>query len=72
MQLTAREQTVLEHVCDGHTTKEIANSLGVSPKTVDIHRVGIYRKLGVHNTAQCVVMALRLSLFHLPMGPRSG
>lgn len=72
MLLTPQEQVVLDSVCRGLTTKEVARSLGVSPKTIDAHRVSVYRKLGVHNIAGCVVMAIRLSLFHLPAGPRSG
>jgi PAS domain S-box-containing protein len=47
--LTPRELRVAEYVKDGHTTKEIANMLCISAKTVDYHRDHIRRKLGLGN-----------------------
>jgi DNA-binding NarL/FixJ family response regulator len=50
-QLSAREREVLFLLLDGHSTKHIATSLFLSPKTVDAHRLHINRKLGVRSPA---------------------
>jgi DNA-binding NarL/FixJ family response regulator len=49
--LTAREQQVLVRVAAGHTSKQIAAELGVSPRTVETHRESIARKLGISSVA---------------------
>ena len=49
--LTAREQQVLVRVAAGHTSKQIAAELGVSPRTVDTHRESVARKLGISSVA---------------------
>ena len=45
--LTPREQSVLEGVARGASSKEVARLLGISPKTVDTHRARAMRKLGL-------------------------
>ena len=50
--LSARERQVLEHMLDGGSSKEIGRALGISPKTVDVHRANILRKLEVPNARQ--------------------
>jgi DNA-binding NarL/FixJ family response regulator len=42
--LTSRERQVLKMVIEGKTTKAIAFVLGISPRTVEVHRTGILRK----------------------------
>lgn len=56
--LTPRERVALEQIVRGHTTKEAARSLGISPRTVEFHRANIMRKLGARNTADLVRRAL--------------
>lgn len=56
--LTQRELEVLRRVADGETNKEIALILGISPRTVEVHRSAAMRKLGAKNTAQLVRIAL--------------
>lgn len=56
--LTQRELEVLRRVADGETNKQIAMVLGISPRTVEVHRAAAMRKLGARNTAQLVRIAL--------------
>jgi len=56
--LTARERDVLEQAAKGLHAKEIAAELGISPRTVEVHKTRIMEKLGVRNTAELVRFAL--------------
>lgn len=53
-ELTVRERTVLELIALGHSTREIAGLLFLSPNTVRTHRQRLYRKLGVHTALEAV------------------
>ena len=57
--LTEREQQILGFVATGNTNREIAETLGISFKTVDHHRTNLMRKLGVHSTAELLGYAFR-------------
>lgn len=61
-ELTAREKEVLKLVVDGKTSKDIAEFLGVSFRTVDHHRANLLRKLNVKNSIDLVNYAIRHSL----------
>jgi RNA polymerase sigma factor (sigma-70 family) len=56
--LTAREREVLEHAAQGLHAKEIAAALGISPRTVEVHKTRIMDKLGVRNLAELVRFAI--------------
>jgi RNA polymerase sigma factor (sigma-70 family) len=56
--LTPREREVLEQAVKGLHAKEIAAQLGISPRTVEVHRTRIMEKLGVRNIAELVRFAL--------------
>jgi DNA-binding NarL/FixJ family response regulator len=56
--LTMRELQVLEKIGRGRTTKEIAYALNLSPRTVDLHRASIKRKLGFRSGAEVVAYAV--------------
>lgn len=56
--LTDREQQVLDQVVRGFTTKEIARTLRVSPRTVEAYRAHVLHKLGARNTADLVRKAI--------------
>jgi NarL family two-component system response regulator LiaR len=58
--LTAREWEVLDLLCDGHATDEIAHDLFLSTETVRSHVKSIYRKLGVNSRERAVDEAERL------------
>lgn len=57
--LTKRELQVLGHIVKGLTYQEIAQTLVVSPLTVRSHMENLYRKLGAHNKAEAIALALR-------------
>ena len=50
--LTAREREVLDRIAQGFSTRQIAEGLGLSPRTVDSHRVAIGGKLGTTSQAE--------------------
>lgn len=56
--LTPRERDVLERLVIGGSNKEIARELGISPRTVEIHRARVMEKMQAHNLPQLVRMAL--------------
>jgi DNA-binding NarL/FixJ family response regulator len=60
--LTTRELEVLQLIVHGKSNKEIATVLGVSVNTVAVHRANIMQALGMHNTAELVVYAIREGL----------
>ena len=57
--LSEREREIFQLVAEGHSTKEIAEMLSVSPTTVETHRSHILQKLAIHNTAELVLYAVR-------------
>lgn len=58
-QLTDREREILKLLAEGHTTKEIAKMLAISPKTVQGHQTNLMSKLDIHNRTDLVKYALR-------------
>jgi len=57
--LTAREREVLQQLAEGKTTKEMADALNVSVKTVETHRRNIMEKLNLHSVAELTKYAVR-------------
>ena len=57
--LTEREREVLHLLAEGKSNKETAAVLNLSPYTVDTHRTNLMQKLGLHNTAEVVLYAVR-------------
>lgn len=60
--LTAREVQVLRLFATGLSTREVAASLGISPKTVETHRIRIYEKLGCKSVVDLTRIAVRTGL----------
>lgn len=60
--LTSREEEVLHYLVKGLIKKEIADALGISQHTVDMHLRAIYRKLHVRSQTEAVSAALRQGL----------
>ncbi|MBX9458950.1 MAG: response regulator transcription factor [Rhizobium sp.] len=63
--LTDRELAVLQALARGHTNASAAESLGISPKTVDSHRTSLMRKFAVNSTSSLLLAAVRLGLLNL-------
>ena len=57
--LTAREVDVLEHIVAGASNKEAGRLLGISPRTIEVHRARIMEKLKARNTAELVRLVYR-------------
>ena len=63
--LTERERQVLHLITEGNSNKEIALELGISPKTVSVHRTNIMSKLNVQNTVELIRFATTHPLLNL-------
>lgn len=56
--LTPREREVMKLVVEGRHNRDIAVSLAISPRTVEVHKANLMAKLGVENVADLVRMSL--------------
>ncbi len=61
-QLTARQIEILRLIAQGKASKEIAFELGLSPKTVDVHRARIMERLAINDIASLTRYAIRQGL----------
>jgi DNA-binding NarL/FixJ family response regulator len=64
-ELTPREVEVLRLIAQGGSNQTIADQLGLSRKTVDVHRANLMRKLDLHTVTELVKYALRRGLITL-------
>ncbi len=62
-QLTHRELDIINLVCKGLTSQEIADKLFISQKTVEVHRTNIFRKTDVRNIGELIVWAIKNNYF---------
>lgn len=53
-----REHQVLERLCTGSSNKEIARDLGISPRTVEIHRMKVLHRIGAKNSVHAATIVL--------------
>ncbi|MEW6733238.1 MAG: helix-turn-helix transcriptional regulator [Acidobacteriota bacterium] len=60
--LSRRERQIVKLISEGHSSREIADTLSVSPRTVEAHRANIYRKLGMHNIADLIKYAIKVGI----------
>jgi DNA-binding NarL/FixJ family response regulator len=63
--LTPRQREVLQLIAEGHTTKEIAQILEISQKTVETHRMNTMKRLGIYDVPGLVRYAIRVGLVSL-------
>lgn len=63
--LTSRQREILQLIAERHSTKEIAQVLGISVKTVETHRAQLMDRLGIHDVPGLVRFAIRTGLVSL-------
>ena len=64
-QITDREREVLKLVAEGRTTREIADAMFISIKTVEWHRANLMNKLNIHNRTELIKFAIRKQIIDL-------
>jgi FixJ family two-component response regulator len=57
-QLTPREREVLQLITNGRSNKQAGRELGISPRTIEVHRARVMEKLGARNTADLMRIVL--------------
>ncbi len=62
IQLTTRQREVLQLVAEGRSTKEIAQRLNVSVRTVDAHRAELMARLDIHDLSGLIRYAISVGL----------
>lgn len=65
IQLSKREQEVVELCSEGLTCHEIAERLFISPRTIETHKNAIFKKLGIHNSVELVRYAINHGIISL-------
>lgn len=60
--LSPRQREVLRLIAEGRTTKQIAQALGISVKTVESHRTQLMERLDIHDVASLVRFAIKMGL----------
>jgi DNA-binding NarL/FixJ family response regulator len=60
--LSPRQREVLQLIAEGHTTKEIAKELGISPKTAEAYRAELMKGLDIHDIASLTRYAIRMGV----------
>ena len=60
--LTSRQREILQLIAEGHTTREIAETLHLSAKTIETHRAQLMDRLDIHDVAGLVRYAIRTGL----------
>jgi DNA-binding CsgD family transcriptional regulator len=63
--LTNREREVLKLIGEGATTKDVAQRLGISAKTAQVHRENVKQKLDLRSTAAMVRYAIKRKLIRI-------
>ena len=61
-QLTKRQREILQLIAKGYTSKEMAQMLNLSPKTIETHRTQLMKQLDIHDVAGLVRYAIRVGL----------
>jgi len=65
LQLTEREQEVLDEICKGMSTAQICETLFLSPKTVESHKSRLFVKTNTKNTANLIIFAVKNGLIEI-------
>jgi DNA-binding NarL/FixJ family response regulator len=65
MKLSMRQREILQLIAEGQTTKDIAQRLNLSVKTVETHRSQLMERLDIHDVPGLVRFAMRVGLIQL-------
>ena len=68
--LTRREREVLHLAAEGSRSAQVADRLGISPRTVEVHRANVMRKLGLRTQVDLIRFALRKGIISMDGGAR--
>jgi DNA-binding NarL/FixJ family response regulator len=60
--MTPRQREILQLLAEGHSAKEIAATLAISPRTVEFHKYQLMEALGLHSTTELSYFAIRRGL----------
>jgi two-component system, NarL family, response regulator NreC len=63
--LTNREREICKLLAEGHTVPKIADMIGISRKTVDVHKTRLMKKLDIHNRADLVKYSIANKLIEI-------
>lgn len=63
--LTQREREVLQLIAEGNSSNEVAERLSISPRTVEVHRANLMRKLNLRTQTDLIRFALRSGILPL-------
>lgn len=63
--LTAKDQQIIQYAANGFDDEEIAQSFGISPRTVGTHFSNIHRKLGAHSRAEVMIIGVKRKIIDL-------
>ena len=66
VELTARQQEVLQLIVDGLSAKDIAGKLNISHRTVEFHKAQLMQQLNLHSTVELIKFAMTNGLVRLP------
>ncbi|MDR0207256.1 MAG: response regulator transcription factor [Bacteroidales bacterium] len=64
-EFTGQERRIIEFCRDGLQSKEIANILKLSPRTIENHKCNIFRKLGINNTVEMIQYAIKNGIIRI-------
>ncbi|WP_214070708.1 response regulator transcription factor [Mucilaginibacter sp. dw_454] len=67
VKLTNREKQVLEYICKEYSNAEIAQSMYLSSRTIEGHRINLLTKTGCRNTAGLVLFAIKYGFYVIPV-----
>jgi DNA-binding NarL/FixJ family response regulator len=63
--LTMREREIIQMVAEGQSSNQIGNKIGISPRTVEIHRSNLMKKLNLKNQAELILYAIKHGIIPL-------
>jgi two-component system, NarL family, response regulator NreC len=63
--LTMREREIIQMVAEGQSSNQIGNKIGISPRTVEIHRSNLMKKLNLKNQAELILYAIKHGIISL-------